>query len=184
MMLMPGAKIAWPNRSFRKETPRAIGDAGNGAGEMTQQARRLVGMKHHRHGLGFHAAGIEPLDGLLAGGAPDLLGAAQIARMAGAGVIIVAFHAGAFAGQHRDADTVAGAGIAAVEARCWWPARRRCARRRRRRLPELVTPFTAKAAPSAPRARSIRVSALGSAASSRSSPGIDFASRSAGARPA
>jgi hypothetical protein len=49
---------------------------------------------------------------------------------------------------------------------------------------ELVTPFTASAAPSASRARAINTSGAGSVASSRSSSGMTVASRSLGARPA
>ena len=51
-----------------------------------------------------------------------------------AGMVIVALHAGAFAGQDRDADAVAGAGIAAEKACAGGERDRACGESWRRRL--------------------------------------------------
>ena len=134
MMEMPGANIGLAHPVLEKGNAAGDGGAGNRAGEMTQQAGRFVPVEHHRHGLRLHLAGIEAPDRLFAGDAADLGGASQIAGMAGAGMVVIALHAGAFARQNGDADGMAGAGIAAEKAGARWPARWRGANRRRRRL--------------------------------------------------
>ena len=56
--------------------------------------------------LRWHGARIEPLDRFLSGGFSDRLGPAQVAGMPRAGLVIIAFHAGTFAGQNRHADAM------------------------------------------------------------------------------
>ncbi len=97
------------------EEAHAAGDggAGDGAGEMPQQSGRHPRLIDHRHGLRFRFARIEPGDGAGARFAAHFFGTVEIGRMTRAGAFVAAFHAGAFAGQHRDAETVARSGIAA-----------------------------------------------------------------------
>ena len=83
---------------------------------MTQQAAGFVRIEHHRHGLGFHLARIEPGHGLFARFLADGGGGSQIAGMPRGGMVVIALHAGAFARQHGDADGMAGAGITAKKA--------------------------------------------------------------------
>ena len=88
----------------------------DGAGEMRHQRAGDARIEHHRHLARRHLARIEPRDGALAGAAADFVRAFQIARMAHAGIIVVALHAGAFAGDRRHRHAVAGAEIGAAEA--------------------------------------------------------------------
>ena len=87
-----------------------------GAGEMRDQRAGHARIEHHRHLAGRHLARIEPLDRALAGGAADFLRAFQIGGVPHARIIVIALHAGAFAGDRGHRQAVAGAEIGAAKA--------------------------------------------------------------------
>ena len=110
-----GGEHLFAHPVFQEADAARDGVAGNRPGEMADNAGGFAHIEHHRHALRFHLARIHPRDGALPCRAPDIFGAAQIARMPGAGVIIIALHARAFARQHGNADAMAGAGVAAIK---------------------------------------------------------------------
>ncbi len=64
---------------------------------------RDPGIEHHRHLLGRDLARIEAPHRALAGALAERRRGFEIAEEDGRGIVVVALHAGAFAGQHRDA---------------------------------------------------------------------------------
>ena len=86
-----------------------------GARQMRHQRPGDARIEHHRHLARRHLARIEPLDRALAGGAADLLRRLQIGGVPHARIIVIALHAGAFAGDRGHRQAVAGAEIGAAK---------------------------------------------------------------------
>src|SRR6516162_3413220 len=103
------------------EETRAAGDssAADRSDEMPEQAGRHPRIVDHRHLTGRDLACAETAYRPLARAPPHLGGIAEIAGVDRARIVVIAFHAGAFAGDDADADTVPGTDIAAGKAvRC------------------------------------------------------------------
>ena len=88
----------------------------DGADEMADQRCRHPGIVHDRHLAGFDLARIGARHGALARLAADAFGRREVGGMRRRGEIVVALHAGAFAGDRGHRDAVAGAQVRAVEA--------------------------------------------------------------------
>ena len=87
-----------------------------GAGQMPDDRAGDARIEHHRHLARRYLARIDPLDGALAGSAPDFFRALQIGRMQRGRIIVIALHAGALAGDRRHRQRVTRAEIGAVKA--------------------------------------------------------------------
>ena len=82
---------------------------------MPDERSRDALVEHHGHAARRDLARIEPLHRALAGGAADLLRRLEIGAVARRGEIVVAFHAGAFAGDRLDRHAVARSEIGAAK---------------------------------------------------------------------
>ena len=87
-----------------------------GAGKVRNQRARHTRIEHHRHLAGRNFTRVEPFHRALAGGAPDFLRALQIGGVQHARIIVIALHAGAFAGDRGHRQAVARAEIGPAEA--------------------------------------------------------------------
>ena len=82
---------------------------------MAEHAAGNARFEHHRHLSGRHLARTQPFDRAFACAAADHFGFRQIAGKDAAGVIVIAFHAGAVARHHSGAKAVIGAAVTAGE---------------------------------------------------------------------
>src|SRR6478672_3171195 len=73
----------------------------DGAGEMADERAGDPAVEHDRHAFGLHLARVEPLDGALAGRASDLLRWIEVGAVERGGIVVVALHRGALAGDCR-----------------------------------------------------------------------------------
>ncbi len=92
------------------------GSAVHGAGKMADDGAGNATVEYDGHLAGRHLARIEPRDGAFAGGAADFFRAVEICGVQRRGIFVVAFHAGAVAGDRLHRDAMARAEIGAVEA--------------------------------------------------------------------
>src|SRR5262249_54606934 len=114
---MPGRNSRWPSRSLRKLVLRAT------AAPLMALARWPTGepagappVEHHGHPFALHLARIEPLDRALAGRTSDLLGRIEVGAVERGGVVVIALHGGALAGDRRHRHALARTEIGAAEA--------------------------------------------------------------------
>ena len=110
-----GRENAFAHLVFQKRRAARDGPAVDGAGEMADQAARDTAVIDHRHAGALRLARVEAADGVFPGGTADLCGRHQILEMHGTRPFVVAFHAGALAGENGAGQGVTAAAVAAAE---------------------------------------------------------------------
>ena len=183
-MRMPARNSRSPMRSFRKLVLRAIdapliADARCPTSDPAMRGSNTIGTRRVStlRGLSRRIARSPALR-------PILLGRFQVGGVQRRGEIVVALHAGAFAGDRHRGHRVARAHIGAAKAVARHQHHAADAGRRRSRRRTWSTPFTPSAACSAARADRSSAATSGTRASIRSSSGKSRASALASARPA
>ena len=114
-MRIPSAKILCAHLVFQETHVARDRRTVHSAGEMADERTRHARIEHDRHLARRHFARLEPLDGAFARRAADRLRAVEIGGVAHVRIVVVALHAGAFAGDGRDGEPVAGAEIGAAK---------------------------------------------------------------------